>query len=181
MSDHSVITAISRRISKDKIRAWALQYGVPENSVLLAVKGLAPSAWLLWEKYHLQKWTAQTSFSELESQLIDIFKQNPAIFPALCAFSGMPLPAMQNMFPSLIHELSRMMSAQFQGKSPTELERWFHLENDKAEVLLPSSVRAVIPVPQISPRLLSRPLEIFTWLEGLLWLLLLFSLFYWML
>ncbi|MCC7466968.1 MAG: hypothetical protein IT261_11900 [Saprospiraceae bacterium] len=177
----TIISAISRQIATEKIRDWALQYGVPEKSVLLAVNGLVPSAWLLWEKHHLQQWTVQTSFSELESQLMGVFQQNPAIFPALCAFSGMPLPALQNMFPSVIHDLSRIMSAQFQGKSLSELERWFHLGKDEAEVLLPSSVRAVTPELQASPRLLSRPVAISTWLEGFFWLLLLGCLFYWML
>jgi hypothetical protein len=178
MSNQSVISEISQQFSKDQIKSWALLYGVSESALFLAVKGLVPAAWLLWEKKHLQHRKVDTASSILESQLINIFHQNPAILPALAAFSGVPLSALQNLFPAVIHVLSEIMSMQFRGKTPEELTRWFHLENDKAEVLLPASIRAIIPELQATPLLVSPPRILSAWMEGLLWLLLLVFLFY---
>jgi len=178
MSNHSFISGISRQFSTAQIRSWAHQYGVPERSLWLAVNGLIPAAWLLWEKRYLTTWTGDADASELESQLNRIFHQNPAIFPALCAFSGVPHADLQNMFPAIIHALSRHLSALFEGKTPTELTRWFHLEKDRAEVLLPATIRAVAPELQLAPTSFSPPGILIAWMEGLLWLLLLGLLFY---
>lgn len=181
MANQSVFSDISRQFLPEPLSSWAHQYGVPQRSLLLLVNGLIPATWLLWGKKNLPLWTGDADSHALEQQLNRIFHQNPAILPALSAFSGVPLADLHNMFPAIIHVLSGHMSARFQGKTPMELTRWFHLEKDMAEVLLPATIRAVAPELQKAPTSFSPPGILNAWMEGLFWLLLMGLLFYWML
>jgi hypothetical protein len=181
MAHHSVISDLSGQFSPEQIRSWSHQFGIPERSLFLATKGLVPVAWLLWEKRFLLHWTGDTDTTALEQQMSRIFQQNPAILPALSAFSGVPLSFLQNIFPVIIHQLSVRLSAQFQGKTPVALTRMFHLERAQAEVLLPATIRAVTPELQQAPTSFSPPGIFGAWMEGLFWLLLLGLLFYRML
>ncbi|HAD14296.1 MAG TPA: hypothetical protein DCF33_17890 [Saprospirales bacterium] len=169
-----------------QIREWAIQFEENERSIQWVVRGLMPTAWVLW-RHHLVLDSKDSPSEALDSNRLQIrfhqiLKNSPAIIPALSAFSGAKIQTVQHLINPVTQLLIANMLEYFQGeKHPDYLAM---LEQSAAEwyPFIPAQVRAAVPelfvLPVASIRKNAQS-ALVSWLYGLLWLIGLMILFYW--
>ena len=186
MSMQSFISDMNKPFTIEQILDWAIQFEENERSIQWIIRGLMPTAWVLW-RHHLvldrKDFPAATlDQNRLQIRLQQILEDTPAIVPALAAFSGAKIQTVKFLINPVVKVLIANMLESFQGKKTTDYLAI--LEQNTAEwyPFIPAQVRASVPelfvLPVASIRKNSHS-ALISWFYGFLWLIGLMMVFYW--
>ncbi len=185
MTDQSFLSSFPKWFSPEQCSSWAVQLQEPERSVQWLVKSLVPVWDILWQEKHLFVQTdPDIQAEQVTEQLLQIWAQNPAISPALVAFSGIRSTSIQHLAPDIAHILGQWIAAEIAVQSLEQYQMHRKSQRPELDILTPQQIRAVLPelytVPVVSKRENARQ-DLRAWLGG--WLILLamaLLFFYWL-